>query len=1486
MFAAATNQGTTPNPTLLLFPFVKPSDDATTQPTERTIRFRQGNTQHEIYMRILQSFETDKLLPHCLEFRTQMSRTTLAEANMGPQLFAQFPRTLVGFMTTVWDLLLTEFPPADQSVDAFDIMLRHFIAAHCDEEDRHDFVDQLRTVKKPRWMTIGDFRYQFLLRCSYVEWLPGNAAPLTDDEQKEYFFKGTPEAWQKDFKKSKTIGQETLTSIVYYMKKLEREANKAAARNTENQRQANRASKHKDNKRTRAGNEDTKRPAKKQQARIQNSDPCPLPNHNHTWGACRSNKYNDEALAARAAAKAKDNKSKKDQAHVIQELDKMHLTSDASDDESSVGCKYSCTNACYQASLTHCLSNAFTTEMLTETPTDFALSSSNVTTTESSNDCFDNELSSLVRPTTIVEVKEMQRTKVRIRPLKVLLDSGSDRTIITRSCLPKGVLSSKEAQPTSFTTINGIKKVTQSVQLSQLKLPEFSPSRTIDAKIKALVVDKDTCGTYDMIMGLDCLCLLGIDIRHSTKTVVWKGKTIAFHPRSLMQNDVHHIMAAISDDPLDDNQFDSSTDYLKRRHKTLLPSNYEEVNTDEIAQQQVHLDDEQRRDLANIFRKYTKLFSGKLGVYPKKKLHFELVEGATPVHSRPYSVPFHQRQVFKDELDRLVTIGVLEPCGASEWLAPTFIIPKKDNKVRWISDFRGLNKMIKRKVYTLPKIQDIIRRRFGYKFFTKLDLNMCFYTYALDDESSKLCTICTPHGNYRYKVAPMGVKQSPDFAQEIIEDVLRDIADDVEAYIDDIGCFSSTWQQHIELLDKVLTRLQDNNFTVNPTKCEWAVQETDFLGHWMTPTGIKPWKKKVEPILRLRPPTTPKELRSFIGAVSFYRDFYRRRSDILAPLTAQVNRKKLDWTSDCQRAFDTMKALLAKDAFLRYPDPNKPFHIYCDASDYQLGSVIMQEGIPVAYYSRKLNNAQRNYTTGEKELLSIVETFREYRDILLGCSDIHVYTDHKNITHHKLNTQRVLRWRLFLEEYGPRFHYIKGAQNLLADALSRLPLERQSPQSATVCTPDNSKTVHRAHDYTIANPQSHCFSSMVLDDPDLLDCFVHLPVQTGQPFVLDYETIADAQQRDASLQAALATKPNQFGLRRLTPDLDLICHTPTQGNWKVCLPNELLGPAVQWYHLALGHCGINRLYDTISQRFHNSLIKETCETLVNSCDTCQRYKSTRGYGHTAPREAGVAPWHEVAVDLIGPWELTIGDQTVSFMALTIIDTTTNLTELVRLQNKTSAHVALQFENTWLSRYPLPMHCIYDQGGEFIGFEFQRMLQRRNIKKHPTGVRSPQANAICERMHQVVGNALRVLATLHPPDGIEDANTLIDTALANAVYATRSTYHSGLKGTPGSIVFNRDMILDIPFIADLQMIQNHRQQLIDDRLITANNKRFSHDYNVGDQVLKLIPNPNKLDPRAEGPYVIERVHANGTLTIRLDAHLTERVSLRRVKPYHT
>ena len=176
--------------------------------------------------------------------------------------------------------------------------------------------------------------------------------------------------------------------------------------------------------------------------------------------------------------------------------------------------------------------------------------------------------------------------------------------------------------------------------------------------------------------------------------------------------------------------------------------------------------------------------------------------------------------------------------------------------------------------------------------------------------------------------------------------------------------------------------------------------------------------------------------------VNFYRDMWQKRSHILAPLTELTSIKKkkdFKWLPRHQEAFDAVKSALRRDVLLAYPDFSKPFTIHTDASDYQLGAVISQDNRPIAFFSRKLNSAQRNYTTTERELLSIFETLKEYRNILLR-HEIHVYTDHQNLLYENTDSGRVQRWKILMEEFGATLKYIKGEENTVADALSRLDL--------------------------------------------------------------------------------------------------------------------------------------------------------------------------------------------------------------------------------------------------------------------------------------------------------------------------------------------------------------------------------------------------------------------------------------------------------------
>ena len=441
------------------------------------------------------------------------------------------------------------------------------------------------------------------------------------------------------------------------------------------------------------------------------------------------------------------------------------------------------------------------------------------------------------------------------------------------------------------------------------------------------------------------------------------------------------------------------------------------------------------------------LFDGTLGQWKGAPYDIELKRGVDPYHARSYPIPKAYEQTLKDEVERLVKVGVLKKVNRSEWAAPTFIIPKKDNTVRFISDFRELNKRIKRKPYPIPKIQDLMLKLEGFQYATSLDLNMGYYHIELSPTSKRLCTIVLPWGKYEYQRLPMGLCNSPDIFQERMSTLMQDL-EFVRVYIDDVLCLTTgDWKDHLEKLEEVLRRVQQAGLKVNAKKSFFGRPELEYLGYWVTRQGIQPLPKKIDAMQQIAPPKNRRQLRRFLGMVNYYRDMWVRRSEVLAPLASLSSDKTpWKWTPTCEKSFQTIKRILSKEVLLSYPDFSIPFEIHTDASDVQLGAVVSQNNKPIAFYTRKLNPAQTRYTTTERELLAIVETLKEFRNILLGQS-ITIYTDHKNLCYKNFNTNRVMRWRLLLEEYGPTIEYIKGERNVVADALSRLDLHPVAPNN-------------------------------------------------------------------------------------------------------------------------------------------------------------------------------------------------------------------------------------------------------------------------------------------------------------------------------------------------------------------------------------------------------------------------------------------------------
>ena len=227
------------------------------------------------------------------------------------------------------------------------------------------------------------------------------------------------------------------------------------------------------------------------------------------------------------------------------------------------------------------------------------------------------------------------------------------------------------------------------------------------------------------------------------------------HHYDLMATFAKHINEDYEDDDA------LSEAFAELYEATILDQAYKKVTPSEYANDQDHMSNEERIKFQAMLERHKILFDGELGLYPHEKFHLKVKEAAIQVHKKPYLVPHKRCDVFRRELRNMVNDGVLKPCGVTIWASPTFIIPKLESStVRWISDFRELNKVLERTQYLVPRIQDIMLKQRGYSHFTKIDLSMIFYCFKLDQASKELCTIITPFGKFQYQQLPIGIKVS------------------------------------------------------------------------------------------------------------------------------------------------------------------------------------------------------------------------------------------------------------------------------------------------------------------------------------------------------------------------------------------------------------------------------------------------------------------------------------------------------------------------------------------------------------------------------------------------------------------------------------------------------------------------------------------------------------------------------------------------------
>ena len=452
----------------------------------------------------------------------------------------------------------------------------------------------------------------------------------------------------------------------------------------------------------------------------------------------------------------------------------------------------------------------------------------------------------------------------------------------------------------------------------------------------------------------------------------------------------------------------------------------------------------QKEEIHTIVQEFHDVFSPIPG-HTKMETHEIRTDDSRPVRLPPYRIPVAYIDPVREELRSMLSLGIIEP-SKSPWSSPIVTVKKKDGGVRICGDYRRLNDVTSSDVYYMPRPEELIDRMGNSKFVTKLDMTKGFYQVSMNETDKEKTAFVTPLGKFQFTRMPFGLKNSPSTFQRLVDKLLDGTQAYAAGYIDDVAVFSNSWEDHLQHLREVLLRLRESGLTLRAEKCLIGASSCTFLGHEVGKGKISPTDAKIEAVRTFVRPKTKKDLKAFLGLTGYYRRFIDRYADRAMSLTdALVGTKPdiLQWTTQMITDFSNLKQSLLMKPVLRAPYFELPFILQTDASARGIGAVLGQqfeEGEkPVAFFSKKLNPAQVNYTATEKECLAVVLALKHFEFYLLGNRFI-LQTDHKALK--KLKTMnndnpRLQRWSIAVQRFDFDVKYKPGPENTNADGLSR-----------------------------------------------------------------------------------------------------------------------------------------------------------------------------------------------------------------------------------------------------------------------------------------------------------------------------------------------------------------------------------------------------------------------------------------------------------------
>lgn len=757
---------------------------------------------------------------------------------------------------------------------------------------------------------------------------------------------------------------------------------------------------------------------------------------------------------------------------------------------------------------------------------------------------------------------------------------------------------------------------------------------------------------------------------------------------------------------------------------------------------------------------------------------------ALPIKSRMRPINPALEQNLRDQLDEWLKHDVIEP-SSSPWSSALVAVKKKNGKTRWCVDFRRLNDVTVKDAYPLPLIEDNLARLAGSGVFTAVDGSGAFHVVELEAKAKPKTAFATPWGLFQFKRMPFGLCNAPATYSRLVQLALAGIpASEALAYMDDTLIHSATFEGHLHNLRKVLTAHRKAGLKLQPSKCVWFVNKTEYVGHEISANGIAPTTKYTEVVKNWPMPTTLTEARSFLGKVGYYRRFIERFAAIARPLTdatkeenlADKDKKLLAITPEMKKAHQQLKEALCSAPILAYPrfHDASPFIVDTDwsHSHQAIGGVLSQEQggkeRVIRYDAKRLSSSQRNYSAVKGEMFAIIYFLTKWK-YYLQWRPFRLRTDHRALQWIRTMDPpdgMTSRWLETLANFQFTPEYRKGESHGNADGLSRAPhpdpiVEIEEDETLLAAIPDAEEdNLPRTKEEWEGSQE--CDPSLVLVKRELLK---------------EHHQLSEREVRGWPVRARALW--NLRNLLFIDPPSGLLMYQ--QGEARVpVIPDYLEVAFIKKAHLIMAHRGVDATMALVASRglmlSGRGLVKE----VLAACEACQ-IKSDRGrsqrsvYAHVP---AG-APFQRISIDFVGPLRTTNKGNTC---VLTVKDPFTKWVEAFPLARATAEAAAACLESEIFTRFGYPETIHSDRGRQFTGKLMEEIAELIGIRSSFTPPYHPQSNPV-ERAHRDLKSGLRAAL-------IEIGHEQWDEVLPQVLFAFRIASARGTGFSPFELLFGR------------------------------------------------------------------------------------------------